>query len=221
MKAFARLDHLLCDVPDIEEAFTLFHDQLGFPVAWPIGRYWPQGRTCGIALGGANLEFIQNDSDPISEAVIRCVAFEPTSFVREAFEREGIPYEVFEKKEADPALLRLRGMRADDGEQLLCINFLPLDRAALPFPFFACDYEPGVKARLSFPAAIMPDGNELQEVVIGVPDPAAMTSQLERLGIDGGVSITAQKHDTPEVTKLVMKYGPLDLGGWAARFRFI
>ncbi len=155
--AFQRLDHLLCNVPDIDEAFNLFHNRLGFPVAWPIGRYWPHGRTCGIALGGVNLEFIQEDSSGTAlqavsrpdvspdnlQATISRVAFEPTTHVQQAFIREAIPFTTFEKWEDDQELLRLRGMKLGAGRQLLCINTIP-EEHQLQFPFFACAYEHSV-----------------------------------------------------------------------------
>ena len=178
--AFQRLDHLLCNVPDIEEAFDLFHNRLGFPIAWPIGRFWPNGRTCGIALGGVNLEFIQRDAEPTKEAVIRRIAFQPTGHVQEALRHEHIPFTVFEKRESEPELLRLRGMPVDQGEQLLCTNTLP-DEDKLEFPFFACDYALIPKAALSPNAFEIPDGNSVKEIVIGHPQPAAVKSQLDRL----------------------------------------
>ena len=115
MNAFLRLDHLLCDVADIDKAFDLFHTQLGFPVAWPIGRFWPHGRTCGLALGGVNLELIQSDEEPVAEAAIRGIAFEPTDRIQEVFDHEGVPFTTFEKWESNPELLRLRKLPSSSG----------------------------------------------------------------------------------------------------------
>jgi hypothetical protein len=220
MKAFRRLDHLLCDVPNLEEAYELFHNKLGFPEAWPIGRYWPSGRTCGIALGGANLELVQSDEFKSLEATIRRVAFEPTSDCKAVLERESISYRTFEKRESDQELLRLRGMKLGEGEQLLCTNILP-DELDLEFPFFACDYASDVKARLAPDAFQIPGDNALKEVWIGVPEPELLSAQIEKLGIVQGVPIKTQGQTQREVTMLVMKNGPIDLGDFPARFRFV
>jgi len=220
MAAFQRLDHLLCDVPDIDEAFDLFHNRLGFPVAWPIGRFWPHGRTCGIALGGANLEFIQNDNEPTREAVIRRIAFQPTAELHDVLRREHIPFTVFEKRESDPELLLLRALPADQGEQLLCTNTLP-DEDKLEFPLFACEYAPIPKAALAPTAFEIPGDNALLEIVIGHQEPAAVKSQLERLGIAAGVQIVAERFPVRIVTQLVMKNGAINLGAWPASFKFV
>lgn len=219
MPAFKRLDHLLCDVPDIEGAFRLFTEELRFPVAWPIGRYWPQGRTCGVALGGANLEFIQPDESPPLEARIETLAFEPTRELHSTLDAHGTPYEVFEKRESDAKLLRLRSLPDDQGEQLLCVNTSPSE--PMEFDLFACRYTPLLQEKLS-PKNLRPsDGNELQEVVLGHPFPDALERQLAKLGVEGGVRIRVQVHPVKEVVALRMKNGPLELPGFPSRFRFL
>jgi hypothetical protein len=220
MKAFQRVDHLLCDVPDIDSAFSLFHERLGFPVAWPIGRFWPDRRTCGLALGGINLELIQSDVQPVSEATIRSIAFEPTDRIQEIFQREGIPFKEFEKWESNPDLLRLRNMPSQQGAQLLCTNTLPAEYA-IAFPFFACKYAVTVKRKLAPHALPLPDGNVIEEIVLGHPDPAAIKDQLQRLGIQEGVRISVARHPKKEVTALLMKNGAIDLGTWPTSISFI
>jgi len=220
MKAFQRLDHLLCDVPDIEAAFELFTTRLKFPVAWPIGRYWPKGRTCGVALGGINLEFIQPDESPPAKATIRGLAFEPTDRLQEMFDREGIPYTVTEKWETDNELLALRGMTTGKGAQLLCTNTIPADYA-IEFPFFSCQYSVAVRRRLLPVALPLPDANAVEQVLIGHPDPGRLAQQIGRLGVQEGVRLGVAQHATKEVVAVVMKNGAIDFGDWPANFKFV
>ena len=220
MAAFKRLDHLLCDVPDIEQALALFVDELGFPVAWPIGRYWPDARQCGIALGGINLELIQADEIPVQEATIRAIAYKPSSELHKILNVKKIPFTVFEKRESNPELLKLRGLPFDQGEQPLCTNTI-IEESAQEFRFFACDYAPILKAALAPSSFVIPNDNRVEEVVIGLPFPESPTDELEDLGIKGGARITFRKHPVKEVTALVMKNGPIEMAGWPARFRFI
>lgn len=220
MNAFQRLDHLLCDVPDIDAAFELFHQRLGFPVAWPIGRYWPTGRTCGLALGGINLELIQPDVKPPTNARIRGIAFEPTDRAQEVLEQEGIPFKVVEKWETSPELLKLRGMPIHSGAQLLCTNLMPGDYA-IEFPFFACNYSVTVKKRLRPEALPLEDKNSVVGVLLGHPSPGRLGEQLQRLGIQEGVRLSVAQHGEKEVVAITMRNGPIDLGGWPARFSFV
>lgn len=220
MKAFKRLDHLLCDVPDIEAAFQLFTQDLGFPVAWPIGRFWPEGRTSGIALGGANLELIQLDDSPLSEARIQRIAFQPTRQVGKVLHSLRIAFTVYDKLESNPELLALRGMPTNQGRQRLCTNTIP-EVAQTHFLFFACNYSAAVRARLS-PEALRPtNGNELLEVRLGHPQPKLLQDQLGALGIESGVPITVVEHAENEVVALRMKHGPLPLPSFPSRFRFV
>jgi hypothetical protein len=220
MKTFQRLDHLLCDVPDIDAAFDLFHNRLGFPVAWPIGRYWPQGKTCGLALGGVNLEFIQTDGNPVTTARIQTIAFEPTDRIQEMFDREGIPFKRLEKWESDDSLLRMRGLPTGQGAQLLCTNYDP-GEYAIEFSFFACKYSITARRKLLPQALPVPSHNAVEQVVLGHPDPSRLTEQFRRLGIEEGVRLSVVTHAVKEVVAIVMKNGPLDLGDWPARFRFV
>ena len=234
MNAFRRLDHLLCDVPDIDASFKLFHDRLGFPVAWPIGAYWPGGRMCGIALGGINLELIQLDTEPVAEARIRSIAFEPTAEIGETLTTEGIPYETFEKVESNDELLRLRGLPAGQGPQLLCVNTIPQE-SALEFPLFACKYALAIRDKLSVERITRqpeepPVGSTLgrgpfedwvEEVVIGHPNPRLLEDQLTRLGLEQGVPLRFEEHPAKEVTKIKMRSGSFDIGSFPARFLFL
>src|SRR5689334_3079814 len=99
-----RLDHLICRVPDIEHFHSHFLNELGFSEAWPIGRFWPEGRTSGIALGGINLEFIQDDHDAPDRAVTDTFVFEPTSIsdAEKVFTGLGVDTRRFLKTESDP-----------------------------------------------------------------------------------------------------------------------
>ena len=220
MNAFERLDHLLCQVPDIEQAFDLLHRKLGFPVAWPIGTYWPNGKQCGIALGGINLELIQSFESPVKEASIRCIAFEPTADIHQVLDREKIPYNVFIKKESTPELLEMRGLPAAGGEQVLCTNTM-IDESRIAFSFFACEYAPRVKKLLAPESFEIPGGNSVEEILIGHREPQGLKEDLQRLGVHSGVRLTAHKHSSEEVTAIVMKNGPLDLGNFPSRFKFI
>ena len=224
MKAFLRLDHLLCDVPDIDAAFDLFHRSLGFPVAWPIGPYWPGGRMCGIALGGINLELIQLDAEPVTEATIRSMAFEPTADIKEILSREGIPFHTFDKVESNDELLRLRALPTGQGPQLLCTNTIP-DESTLEFPFFACKYAPAIHDKLTIEKVTRqgrgPFEDWVEEVVIGHPQPHALENQLTRLGIERGVRLRSEGHPTKEVIAIKMHSGPINLASFPARFRFV
>src|SRR5690349_7194669 len=104
--ALARLDHVIYSVPDIEAAHGKLTER--FPEAWPIGRFWPNGITCGVALGGLNLELIQMDEDAPTEPIGLTLVFEPTSIDEAvaALERCDVRSgDVFEKFEIDSSLL--------------------------------------------------------------------------------------------------------------------
>lgn len=220
MNAFRRLDHLLCEVPHIEATFELLHDKLGFPVAWPIGRYWPDSTTCGLALGGANLELIQPDKNRPRQAHIHTLAFEPGKDITKVLRQAHIGYTKFNKFEDDPEILKLRSLPVEAGRQRLCTNTLPFP-SKLEFPLFACQYSPALRAILDPYAFKIPGDNALEEVVLGHPDPARLKKQLDLLGIKEGVRITTQKNRTIEVVALIMKNGPIDLPSFPARFKFL
>lgn len=144
----------------------LFVGELGYPLAWPIGRFWPQGRTSGVALGGLNLEFLQPDVDAPARPVVRTLVFEPTSLDDAVlhFESVGLRMELREKWESNPELLRLRGYSEEESlsRQLICRNLVPLD--PVPVDFFLCEYSPFLRERLAFP-----EFTPVHEVVVEVP----------------------------------------------------
>lgn len=147
--ALRRLDHLVCNVPDIERYHSHFVEVLGFPEAWPIGRFWLDAQTSGIALGGINLEFVQADNDPPIRAAIDTLVFEPTSLMaaERKFASLGVRTNIREKIESNPDLLRLRGFTNIHEPQLICRNLeLTSD---FPIPMFLCEYSPFLKERLA------------------------------------------------------------------------
>jgi hypothetical protein len=220
MKAFRRLDHLLCEVPNIGETFGLLHYKLGFPVAWPVGRYWPDRTTCGIALSGANLELIQPDKNRPRQASIHTLAFEPGKDMVKVLREAHIGFTKFNKFEDDPEILKLRSLPVEAGSQRLCTNTLPFP-SKLEFPLFACQYSPILRGVLAPASFKLPGDNALEEVVLGHPDPARLKKQLDVLGIKEGVRISVQKNRTIEVVALIMKNGPIDLPSFPARFKFL
>ena len=129
-----------------------------------------------------------------------------------------------EKWESDPALLRLRGFGADGARtpQLICRNAYPSDD--VPFPFFLCEYAPKLKARLS-PSAF-PSLPSVNEIILGLPNPHADWSQLDRLlglpaqGLGVEILILEESNPLPAVVEIRTGRGPLELTGWATRFRF-
>lgn len=222
-----RIDHLICEVADIEEAMRLFTKDLGFPVAWPIGRFWPQGMTSGVALGGINLEFIQPDHGAPSEARITTVVFEPVSLENAIarFQELGFPMELREKWEANPDLLRLRGFdeRECQQPQLICRNLIPT--SATPLDFFLCDYSPPMKARLS--AEAFPEVPPVTAIVASLPNPGEDSLMLDRLcGVprhNRGCDILVRDEPSDEAAVVAIRSvrGPLNLRDWPASFRFI
>lgn len=213
-----RLDHLICETDDIEGAMRLFVDRLGFPEAWPVGRFWPQGRTSGVALGGINLEFLQADENPPTEARIRTLVFEPTEIERaDLYYREaGRPMRLFDKMEENSDLLRLRGF--DEAEaripQRICLNLIP--EAPAPVDFFLCRYVPMLRERLG-PKAF-PGLPRVQRIVVASPESHEWTSLFPWTG--EGPEIAFVTGETAEVVEIQTERGPIDLGDWPARFRF-
>lgn len=221
-----RLDHLICEVPDIEDAFERFVD-LGFPVAWPIGRFWPSGRTAGVALGGINLEFLQSDMGAPEVACIQTLVFEPVELEIAAARlgELGVPMRLAEKREGNSELLRLRGFtdREAEVEQLICRNAYP--EGEIPIDFFLCEYVPPLYKRLGpqmFPALA-----PLVEVEISTPNPATDWMQINALfglpeakrGVE--LVLSEEPGERAEVTAIRSDRGPIDLEGWPSRFQFV
>ncbi len=225
--ALRRLDHVICEVPDIHEALDYFHERLGFPVAWPIGRYWTWGLTCGVSLGGMNLEFLQPDERRFQKATIRRLAFEPTTLeaARAGFERLSIPYEVQEKIETDPALLRLRGWDEEAARrpERLCTNLFP-DRSRIAWDYFVCEYAPFQRDRLAPAAFETPGRNRVVEVCCGTPKTWEAAQEITKLGLEDrktSPEVTFVPHHEDEVVEIRMANGPLDLRGFESDFRFV
>jgi hypothetical protein len=210
-----RLDHLICEVPDIEEAMRHFTDELGYPVAWPIGRFWPQGRTSGVALGGLNLEFLQLDHDPPKAARITTLVFEPLDLeaAKRRYDELGVSTEVRDKWEPDPELLRLRGFDESQSRepQLICRNLVPT--SPTPFDFFLCDYSPTLKRRLA-PSAF-PGLPPVTRIELAVPNPVEGWEQANALvGLPEGVQmptivIREAPSRIPEVVSIQTAAGPI------------
>jgi len=222
--ALQRLDHIICRVPDIELFHRYFRDELGFAEAWPIGRFWPEGQTSGIALGGINLEFIQPDQDAPQTAVADTLVFEPTSLeaAKRQFSKLEIATRRFDKLEGSPDLLALRGFEGDDLEspQLICRNLLLESDFAVPM--FLCQYGPMLKERLS------PHNPRLRSAHGGV---LSITLQLEkpgdierlrRLGYLGSIDLhqAEDSYGRPPVTEIKLQDRAPELKGLDPGFRF-
>ena len=139
-----RLDHLIATVPDIRATHARLL-AMGFEEAWPVGPFWPEASTSGIALGDANLELVQPDAG-VAEARIDTLVLAPSTIA------EGLAMApVFEERgkvESDPALLALRGFPPEltTAPQTICVNLYP---DSSPYPFFLCLYAPFLKDRLA------------------------------------------------------------------------
>ncbi|MGH2638871.1 MAG: hypothetical protein ACRDF4_06270, partial [Rhabdochlamydiaceae bacterium] len=115
MKVLRRIDHILCETPDIRSDYASCMEK-GLEEAWPIGPFWPNALTCGIRLGPLNLEFVQNLLAPVRKRKLTKIAFEPTDLALTSLtmNREGVYHRFQEKVESDPKLLGLRGWSADE-----------------------------------------------------------------------------------------------------------
>ncbi len=219
-----RLDHLICEVSDIEEAMELFVNRLGFPVAWPIGPFWPNALTSGVALGGFNLEFVQSLSEPVTEARIKTLVFEPMdlALAHSRYEQMGFGMELREKWEPDPELLKLRGFSKTDDPQLICRNLIPTDNCAIDF--FLCDYSLELKKRLSPMSFDIPPIAKIGLAGPNYPQEVVFMNTRFPLSIKRGlpeIGHTEEKSDFAEVVKIWSDRGPLDFGDWPARFKFV
>lgn len=218
--ALRRLDHLICRVPDIEKFHHHFINVLGFPEAWPVGRFWPEGRTSGVALGGINLEFIQADSGAPEVAITDTLVFEPTSLevAEQSFKKLGVQTLWFDKIEPDPELLSLRGFTGTQLEtpQLICRNILL--ESEFPVPMFLCDYTPFLKNMLTdIPS---PHGKVIH-ITVQLAQPGEIW-QLRDLGYLGNVELLQSESQFGEtkVVEIRLESGPLDLKGIDPGFRF-
>jgi hypothetical protein len=215
-----RLDHVICRIPDIERFHTHFRDVLGFGEAWPIGQFWPEGRTSGIALGGINLEFLE--SPGVAPAVTKLV-FEPTSIDEAAakFDKVGVQTRAFDKIEADPALLALRGFTEEAlaGPQLICRNLLL--ESEFPIDMFLCDYSPGLRERLAPDRFPMPYGKVLR-VELELPKPGAVW-KLGAFGYKGRIEFyqSEDNYGPCRVTGIMFESGAVDLKGIDPGFQFV
>jgi hypothetical protein len=198
---------------------------LGFPEAWPVGRFWPQGRTSGIALGGINLELIQPDTGAPTLPIANTLVFEPTSL--ECAERNlskfGVATHRFDKFESNPELLALRGFSSGElaKSQLICRNLL-LD-SPFPVSLFFCDYVPKLKALLSpeNPRLKTPFGS-VRQIHMVLPRPG-MIWRLGDLGYLGKIEFVQSEKEfgEPRVTGIQLECGALDLHGLELGFQFL
>ena len=221
--ALKRLDHVICRVPDIDRYHRHWTQELGFPEAWPIGRFWPDGKTSGIALGGINLELIQPDSDAPAAPVCDTLVFEPTDLVRglEALGEVGIQAETFEKWEDNPELLRLRGFVGPDANhrQLICRNVFP--KGDLPAPFFLCEYSPGLRRLLAEVTGPTPAGNVIA-LKVHLPHRGSIL-RLGDLGYLGQIELiqTEGRFGPFQVTGIKFEKGVPQQGKLPLGFQFI
>lgn len=207
--SLARLDHLIYDVPDIEAA----HRELvgSYPEAWPIGRFWPSGRTSGVALGGINLELMQPDDGAPQAPAGMTLAFEPVSLdaAASALSAAGLSAKVFDKFESDPNLLKLRGFSGAQTE-LICRNLVP--EGELPFDFFICDYSPFLKEWLSPRHPRLHTSHHVVALEYGCPDPDGASRLLSSLGYAGSVEIRFVSNAERRILRVEMDSGALAFG---------
>jgi catechol 2,3-dioxygenase-like lactoylglutathione lyase family enzyme len=218
-----RLDHIICQVPDIEKYHRHWTDVLGFSEAWPVGRFWPDGRTSGIVLGGINLELIQADGGALDEPLCDCLVFEPTSIdqAEVAFLENGIEFEKTDKWEANPELLALRGFQGPEleREQLICRNIHP--RSSFPVSFFLCQYSERLRELLA-PSPLFGPYGRVVALEIQLPE----RGDIWRLGDFGYVGDIEFFQDEvlfgpPKVTGIKFEAGIPDSGGLPIGLRFI
>ena len=221
--ALKRLDHLICRVPDIE----FYHRRLreiGFPEAWPVGRFWPEGRTSGIGLGGLNLELIQPDEGAPSQPICDTLVFEPVSLEagEQAFARLGYRTERYEKWESDPELLKMRGFSEEGSqtEQLICKNLYP--DPTFPVPLFMCEYSNGLARRLGREQVGDSPAGPVLAIEVQMEKPGQLWV-LAELGYLGSVELIQREEVTGpfQIAGIKLERGPLDTRGVRLGFVFI
>lgn len=214
-----RLDHIICRVPDIERFHAHFCDVLGFAEAWPIGQFWPEGRTSGIALGGINLEFMEA---PAEQPKATTLVFEPTdiSLAATKLAEMGVETRFFDKMEADPNLLALRGFSTEDQihPQLICRNLLLV--SDFPVDMFLCDYSPSLKSRLAPERFPMPYGKIIR-LDLRLPNGGAVW-KLTDLGLEGNIELhqNEDRFGPCQITGIMFESGPVDLTNIDPGFKF-
>jgi hypothetical protein len=181
----AKVDHEFVPLDAPEPAFRFLTETLALPVAWPFTPYGAFA-SGGVALGGINLEVLQaSEAYPFFTAArparVRGIAFEPTpidaAFLAE-LDRRGIPH--------SPPMPFHGSGHGTSG--LLWTNvFLPdfLDERAIAF---VCEYHvPEARDVPARRAALRAAGGgrlgieDVREIVIGSPDPAAAAGRWRRL----------------------------------------
>lgn len=173
-----RLDHLICEVPDIRTAMRWFVFERGYPEAWPVGPFWPNALTSGVALGGINLEFLQSLERPVEEPVIRTLVFEPSDLEESIayYASFGFPMTLRDKWEPNPELLLLRGFTPEESAtpQRICRNLVPDEKPTVDF--FLCEYVPFLKQRLG-PSAF-PGLTPVRKVIVEIPSTSSFEPNL-------------------------------------------
>jgi len=209
--SLTRLDHIIYSVPNIEKSHRALLKR--YPEAWPIGRFWPDGLTSGLAIGGVNLELIHFDVDPPGSAVGTALAFQPSSFEDAVadFARAGLSAIVVNKTESDPEKLRLRGFseRESQTPQWICRNLVPERPEDLPFDFFICEYAPFLKRHLSPENPRLETADQIIGIKVGTTDPEAARALLTELRYLGEIRIRFTGHDDRRIVEVMTSAGPL------------
>lgn len=216
-----RLDHVICRVPDIERFHRHFIDVLGFSEAWPIGKFWPSGNTSGVAIGGINLEFVE---EPGIEPYVSTFVFEPRSIddASSAFAAKlEVKTRVFEKIESDPVLLRLRGFSEEESKtpQIICRNLML--ESEFPIDMFLCEYSSHLKERLA-PIQFPKPYGRVWRIELELPKPGDIW-KLHNVTFGGNIEFyqSELQFGPCRITGIMMENGPVDLKGIDPGFRFI
>lgn len=195
----ARLDHFILEVPDIAAAHEAWLGG-GFFEAWPVGPFWDEALTSGIALGGLNLELYQPlDREP---KATHTFVFEPKT-IAEGYAglfAAGLKPKISPKMETDPELLELRGFPPEVRgiPQRICTNILPSPASGLDF--FLCEYGPFLYDRLI-------EENTVLSIEISLPANASRI--LRRLG---GCPLLKLVEEGPQrVLAVVTERGRIDV----------